>query len=226
MWVATQPPPEFTNTKSATASFTDCVYMQILVGLRHRADDCRFKKEICHKCKPRGHIKAACKNQRKTEKNKEPVHAVGQESGSDSDDAFIGTIEGTNILWVMPEIENTPLKMELDTGSAVSIIPVSTYEKLFKTKKLTKTDTVLKTYSGEKLCPRRLLQVHVKYGRGTQTLPLYVVKGNGPPLLGRDWLSHMKLNWNEIKLLRTTKSTETKTHKRLEQILKKYEAFF
>ncbi|KAJ8390474.1 hypothetical protein AAFF_G00102710 [Aldrovandia affinis] len=42
----------------------------------------------------------------------------------------------------------------------------------------------------------------------------------------RDWLTHMKLNWSEIKLLRTTKTTETETHKRLEQLLKKHEAVF
>ncbi|KAJ8379205.1 hypothetical protein AAFF_G00223170 [Aldrovandia affinis] len=41
-----------------------------------------------------------------------------------------------------------------------------------------------------------------------------------------DWLTHMKLNWSEIKLLRTTKTTETETHKRLEQLLKKHEAVF
>lgn len=134
--------------------------------------------------------------------------------------------ENTNIIWVTPEIENTPLKMELETGSAVSIIPVTTYEKLFKTKKLRKTDVILKTYSGEKLSPKGMLQVHVKYGEKTQELPLYVVNGNGPPLLGRDWLTHMKLNWNEIKLLRTTNITQTETHKRLEQILKKYRAVF
>lgn len=109
----------------------------IVVIEKDRADDCRFKEVICHKCKRRGHIKAACKNQRKTEKNKEPVHAVRQESGSDSDDAFIGTMElntvsteNTSVTWVTPEIENTPLKMELDTRLAVSIISVSTYEKL------------------------------------------------------------------------------------------------
>ncbi|KAJ8403255.1 hypothetical protein AAFF_G00354720 [Aldrovandia affinis] len=116
--------------------------------------------------------------------------------------------------------------MELDTGSAVSIIPATTYEKHFKNKKLRKTDVVLRTYSREKLSPKGMLQVHVKYGEKTQELPLYVVNGNGPPLLGRDWLTHMKLNWSEIKLLRTTKTTETETHKRLEQLLKKHEAVF
>lgn len=178
-------------------------------------------------------LKQHAKIKGKSEKNKEPVHAVTQGSDSESDDTFIGTTElntvsaeNTNIIWVTPEIENKPLKMELDTGSAVSIIPATTYEKLFKTKKLRKTDVILKTYSGEKLSPKGMLQVHVKYGEKTQELPLYVVNGNGPPLLGRDWLTHMKLNWNEIKLLRTTNITQTETHKRLEQILKKYRAVF
>lgn len=66
---------------------------------------------------------------------------------------------------------------------------------------------------------------HESQGVVTDTATATVCS-NGAPLLGRDWMSHMKLNWNEIKLLRTTKSTETKTHKRLEQILNKFEAVF
>ena len=29
------------------------------------------------------------------------------------------------------------------------------------------------------------------------TLPLVVVKGSKVPLLGRNWLEHIKLNWSE-----------------------------
>lgn len=184
----------------------------------HRADDCRFREETCHKCKRKGHIKAACKSQRKTGKNKEPVHKVTQGSDSDSDDKFLGTMElntvsaeNTNIIWVTPEIENTPLKMELDTGSAVSIIPVTMYERHFKDVQLRKTDVILKTYSGEKLSPKGMLQVQVQYGEKTHKLPLYVVDGNGPPLFGRDWLKHIQLNWSELKLLRTTRNWKTGT---------------
>ena len=41
----------------------------------------------------------------------------------------------------------------------------------------------------------------VKKGRQETTLPLLVVEGNGPPLLGRDWLAHIPIDWKEIKTL-------------------------
>ena len=97
----------------------------------HRAEDCRFKDEICHKCSRRGHIQRACRakfsHNRKTEKNKGSVNALAENSGSDSDERFIGTMElntvispSSSMIWVTPDIEGKPLKMELDTGSAVS----------------------------------------------------------------------------------------------------------
>lgn len=50
------------------------------------------------------------------------------------------------------------------------------YEMLFKAKKLRKTYVILKTYSGENLSPKGMLQVHVKYGEKTQELPMYIVE--------------------------------------------------
>ena len=35
--------------------------------------------------------------------------------------------------------------------------------------------------------------VNVKYGRQQNQLPVYVVKGNGPSLLGRNWLQKITI---------------------------------
>ena len=45
------------------------------------------------------------------------------------------------------------------------------------------------------------MNVEVLYGQQKLTLPLLVIKGNGPSLLRRDWLSQLKLNWREINTL-------------------------
>ena len=45
------------------------------------------------------------------------------------------------------------------------------------------------------------MNVEVLYGQQKLTLPLLVIKRNGPSLLGRDWLSQLKLNWREINTL-------------------------
>ena len=42
--------------------------------------------------------------------------------------------------------------------------------------------------------------VNVKYGRQQNQLPVYVVKGNRPSLLGRNWLQKITLNWKRASV--------------------------
>ena len=58
---------------------------------------------------------------------------------------------------------------------------------------------ILKTYSGETLKVLGKTEVSVKLDSQESNLPLYVVEGNGPLLLGKNWLSTVKLNWGLIK---------------------------
>lgn len=66
-------------------------------------------------------------------------------------------------IWVTPEIEGKKLKMELDTGSALSIISLKDYKKKFANVKLKRTPLLLKTYTGEKIAPAGKIKVKVKY---------------------------------------------------------------
>ena len=43
-----------------------------------------------------------------------------------------------------------------------------------------------------------LITVLVHHNNQQKTLPLLVVKGGGPSLLGRDWLQHLRLDWKAI----------------------------
>ena len=96
--------------------------------------------------------------------------------------------------------------MQLDTGAAVSIIPETLYNKILTKRHLTRIRP-LRSYSGDKLDLLGELQVSVKYGAQTITLPLVVVvvvKGSKVPLLGRNWLEHIKLNWSEVFTVQET----------------------
>ena len=42
------------------------------------------------------------------------------------------------------------------------------------------------------------LQVIVTYGNQTKTLTMYIVPGNGPTLLDREWLQHIRLDWKRL----------------------------
>ena len=57
----------------------------------------------------------------------------------------------------------------------------------------------------------------VTYGSQTKTLTLYIVPGNGPMLLGREWLQHIRLDWKAIALV---------TKDPLQQLLNKHAELF
>ena len=130
----------------------------------------------------------------------------------------------TNIIWVTPDVEGKPLQMELDTGSAVSVLLLSKYNTTFKSSKLHPTTTVLKTYTGERIQPVGVLNVQVKYEEEMQKLNLYVVETKGPSLFGRDWLEKITLDWKAINTLATTPPRKPST--RLQELLDKYRDVF
>ena len=89
--------------------------------------------------------------------------------------------------------------MEIDTGAAVSIIPESLYSAKFVRFPLVKSKVVLKTYSDERLQVLGEVQLPVHYQGQNAKLTAFVVKGNNPALLGREWLP--KLKFDRAKIL-------------------------
>ena len=98
-------------------------------------------------------------------------------------------------------INKQQLLMEVDTGTAVLLVSEETYCHMWPQKSLQQATTVLGTYSGEQLIVCGCMNSEVVYGHQQLTLPLLVIKGSGPSLFGRDWLSQLKLNWREINTL-------------------------
>lgn len=79
----------------------------------------------------------------------------------------------------------------------------------------------MKTYSGEPLKVLGKLHVAVEYGEQHARLPLYVVAGDGPTLLGRQWLvGPIRLDWKTIGLNRVSVQSE------LDALLQKYIEIF
>ena len=89
-------------------------------------------------------------------------------------------------------------------GASISSMSERTYDSLINAGldvPLENSTTALKTYSGESLPVLGRLMVDVKVDQQVCKLPLTIIKGVGPTLLGRDWLSKLKLNWSKIHLL-------------------------
>ena len=74
-----------------------------------------------------------------------------------------------------------------------------------------------RTYTGEKICPLGSCSVEVKYNDKGAILPLLVIKGNGPNLLGHNWLPHIRIDWKNIHMVSNYK---------LQNILAKHQNVF
>ncbi|XP_062589261.1 uncharacterized protein K02A2.6-like [Saccostrea cucullata] len=91
----------------------------------------------------------------------------------------------------------------IDTGSVRTIVGEAVYQRHLEHFKLTKTDTVLRSYTGDEIGLLGVCHVPVKYqDQEFVELPLLVAQGQRPSLLGRDWLSKIKLNWQEVFAVR------------------------
>ena len=89
------------------------------------------------------------------------------------------------------EVEGQQLSLEIDTGASLSLISEETRKRLWPNKRLLPTTVKLQTYSGEALTVRGTMIVRVRHGGQEAQLSLLVVNGEGPSLLGRDWLKHI-----------------------------------
>ena len=76
---------------------------------------------------------------------------------------------------------------------------------MFADETLHPSSLVLKTYTDEQMEVMGTLNMQVQYGEQKKKLVLVVVGGNGPSLLGRNWLKHIKLDWSSIVAVRTIK---------------------
>ena len=79
----------------------------------------------------------------------------------DSDDGdgddYLGSLEVHNMdnkdrmIWVSPKVQGRVIKMELDTGSAVSVLSYKQYKERFGQVKLAKSGITLKTYGRDEV---------------------------------------------------------------------------
>jgi len=143
------------------------------------------------------------------------------------EDSLVRSLEVNNVnqavsdvVWVTPKINGRTLKMELDTSSAVSTLPVQTYKEMFSKTSMVTNEAILKTYSGEKIAPEGKLHVRVEYNNQVKDLTLYVVKTRGPALFGRDWLHQIQLDLKPVCTSAKEKPTQD-TQRKVEELLAK-----
>ena len=94
--------------------------------------------------------------------------------------------------------------MEIDTGASVSLMGEKSFQPLLeKGAVLRPTNIKLSTYTGEAIQVVGTANIEVKHNSQTFTLPLIVTRGSGPSLLGRNWLTTLRLDWQHIFQVKT-----------------------
>ena len=172
----------------------------------HPQEKCHFRTQKCNNCGKKGHIAKVCKSPPKSGDKKVPPHNPSKpkvikgnhfvEQPQVEEEFGMFTVKQSNDgIIVELLIDGIPVKMTLDTGAAVSVISSEMCQELLPQLTLKQSNLLLKTYTGEPLKLEGEATVNVNYQGQRFTLPLVVVTGNGPPLLGRNWLQHVKLNW-------------------------------
>ena len=91
--------------------------------------------------------------------------------------------------------------MEIDTGASTTVVNEKTFHNLAHWEsalKLNVVNTVLCTYTGEFVTVVGDCRLAVEYNGFKGSSPAVVISGEGPWLMGRNWLQHISLNWREI----------------------------
>ena len=92
------------------------------------------------------------------------------------------------------KLDGHSVQMELDTGAARSLISKETW-KLIGKPELKAAAFGLRTYTGQLINMLGQAAVTVEIDGSKKRLLVVVVDGDGPSLLGRDWLQEIRLNW-------------------------------
>lgn len=166
-------------------------------GKAHRAERCRFVNYNCDNCNQRGRLKAMCKALR----NRESDNGSSRRQhfmANTTEDEFYNLdirIQGNKPYFIKVRLDNVFVDCEIDTGSHISAINEDRYKKLFQCKHIHTDNIMLRSYVGSHIEPLGFIYVNVTLNNvAADGLVLYVIKGGGRPLLGRNWLRALKVN--------------------------------
>ncbi|KAK9720112.1 hypothetical protein QE152_g22276 [Popillia japonica] len=179
----------------------------------HIRQNCYFKSALCHICGKRGHISPVYTSKNNKGKNRfknfkgnshyidSNIDKINENVNNDDSDSNLFHIHSLNGNFppfkVKIKIDNVLLTMEIDTGSATSIISEYTYTKTFVDHRLVRDDIDLKSYNGAIINCIGYFNVNVSYQDTLcNMLKLYVVRDGDPPLMGRDWLRKLNISVN------------------------------
>ena len=179
-------------------------------GGPHLAPACKFINSECKFCKKKGHIARVCRKAQQESKVGKETNFVLQDMPEDqcadhTHSLCVVRDQASDPLHVQVALNTVQVEMLLDTGASVSLINLPTYQMLQQHKvvaPLQNSSIQLRTYTGQPIRVLGRLPVQAEYMEKLVDVCVHVVEGDGPNLMGRDWLSLLEVNLGEVNLLK------------------------
>ncbi|XP_058023860.1 uncharacterized protein K02A2.6-like [Ahaetulla prasina] len=182
-------------------------------GGEHAREDCKFKSAVCRRCGKRGHLARVCRatlpvqdvgrspvrwrGQVKTLAPRQREYATVAHFEDDVPVSYAASASSSDKIYVTVNLEGAPCTMEVDTGSSRSLIAWSTLQRLLpgvSKASLKPCAVTLRDYQGGAIPTVGVGKFRVAYHGFNDHLPLIVVKGDRPCLLGLDWFTALGLH--------------------------------
>ena len=156
----------------------------------HTRSNCFYRDATCNACHKKGHISKVCKSN-----SNKGVHEIEEQN------ELFHLAKRSPKMMLEVNIDNVKAKMELDTGSSLSIMTLEDYRRLFhRDPDLRTTNVRLKTYTGELIQPLGYTDVQVQLQGQSCKCHLFILRKGSVPLFGRDWLHALKMNLSSVPL--------------------------
>ena len=156
---------------------------QVCGKANHPTNQCFFRNSTCHICSKKGHIAKVCRS-RAEQSNK-----FGQKRANflecEVDNTLFAIYDEPNVspILVNADVEGVNMKMQLDTGAAVSAISYELYLNNFKNYPLNNSCKLLYLYDGRTIKPEGCCKLQVTFKNQTEILLIYVIKGAATSIL-------------------------------------------
>ncbi|KAG5877221.1 hypothetical protein JTB14_036429 [Gonioctena quinquepunctata] len=183
---------KFNGTKNESGRNFKCKRCQTIHGPR----ECPAFGKKCSKCGIENHFAVSCRV--KSVRNIEQSDAS---SSADSDDLFVNRVrkekytdrEVSEDFCENLSIEKEKVKVRLDTGADVSVIPLRIFKKIDKQFKVRPTQYILKGFEGSQAKPIGIVNLHCSFKNREIYEDFVIVDGANQVLVGGQACLNLKL---------------------------------
>lgn len=169
-------------------------------------EKCKAKGTKCHSCGKIGHWAKFCRQSREVR----AVHAEDELDLPQVLHVYVNTHPAKLIRCEAELAGKAKVQMTVDTGSSVSIIPLSIYKKDFLVEALQPSNVKISDYSRGRIPVVGIFQTRVKVGAKSMNANIFVVR-KGSALLGMDIFGGLNLRIEGSTLLVETVTDDSST---------------